>query len=634
MSVPRLFVCSGATVAASDPSARGRRRVDLDSVGSKANVNIRFEDVAKIFHQDVSARLVDFLEIASYVFSADCATPRGKKWTDDETTEPWGRDFAFVIPVREPDFWGATKIRAALEEVLSFLSNDAYSFTFVPLERDRTDQQSYFEYGDLKDWPFHGPERVLMFSGGLDSLAGAVEMASGGGRLMLVSHRPVSTLDSRQRKLFTELQKQFPDQLIRVPVWVNKAQKLGREPTQRTRSFLYSALGTLVAQSVQAGGVRFYENGIISLNLPIAEEALRARASRTTHPMALHMLSSLCAAVMERNFTVDNPFLLRTKTEVVESLSTHHAAHLIAHTCSCSHSMFQTKTQRHCGRCSQCTDRRFATTAAALLAYDSEKDYVSDVFVGPRKDPLERAIAIDYTRHGIELCMRSESELAAIFNAELSRAVRYDANRSETAQKIISMHKRHGEAVSRVLEQKVRENAAKLIRGPLDDTSLLALAIGQGHLRQQFPRPAEASIGSPEKPTSLVELGATLANIDQTLKAFLAKFGGSATPTTKQRRRGAPGKRDTVIFAAILLGLKGMGYCSFLQEHGIKPKPSDTGHATYPLNYQVGDPWRKKIQDEKTRAKLRMRGYARSELATAFNTYLPEEFDKISPLLA
>jgi len=627
-------VCSGATVAASDPIARGRRRVDLDSVGSKANVNIRFEDVAKIFHRDVSARLVDFLEIASYVFSADCATPRGKKWTDDETTEPWGRDFAFVIPVREPDFWGTTKIRAALEEVLSFLSNDTYSFTFVSLERDRTDQQSYFEYGDLKDWPFHGPERVLMFSGGLDSLAGAVEMASGGGRLMLVSHRPVSTLDSRQRKLFTELQKRFPDQLIRVPVWVNKAEKLGREPTQRTRSFLYSALGTLVAQSVQAGGVRFYENGIISLNLPIAEEALRARASRTTHPMALHMLSSLCAAIMERNFTVDNPFLLRTKTEVVESLATHHAAHLIAHTCSCSHSMFQTKTQRHCGRCSQCTDRRFATTAAALLAYDSEKDYVSDVFVGPRKAPLERAIAIDYTRHGIELCMRSESELAAIFNAELSRAVRYDANRSETAQKIISMHKRHGEAVSRVLEQKVRENAAKLIRGPLDDTSLLALAIGQGHFRQQFPRPAEASIGGPENPTSPVELGATLASIDQTLNTFLAKFAGVTAQRTKHKKKGMPTKRDTIIFAAILLELKGMRYCAFLQEHGIKPKPSDAGHTTYPLSYQAGDPWRKRVQDEKTRAKVRMQGYARSELATAFNTYLPKEFDKISPLLA
>jgi hypothetical protein len=160
--------------------------------------------------------------------------------------------------------------------------------------------------------------------------------------------------------------------------------------------------------------------------------------------------------------------------------------------------------------------------------------------------------------------------------------------------------------------QKVRENAAKLIHGHLDDMSLLALTIAQGHLRQQSPGSAEASTGGPEESVSSVELGATLANIDQTLKAVLAKFGGSTTPTTKQKKRGVPGKRDTVIFAAILLELKGMG-SSFLQEHGIKPKQSDTGFATYPLNYGAGDPWRKKIQDEKTRAKLRMQGYAGSE---------------------
>jgi len=76
-----------------------------------------------------------------------------------------------------------------------------------------------------------------------------------------------------------------------------------------------------------------------------------------------------------------------------------------------------------------------------------------------------------------------------------------------------------------------------------------------------------------------------------------------------------------------------MKYCSFLQDHGIKPKWSEPGPATYPQGYLAGDPWRKKVQDEKTRTKLRMNSYVHSELATAFNTYLPKEFDEISPLL-
>src|SRR5437899_1488093 len=100
MIEPRLFACSGLTVPAGDPLLAGRRLIELDSVGDKANVNIRFENVAKVFNQHLSPRLVDLLEIAAYVFSADCATSRGTQWTDDGATEAWSRDFAFVIPVR------------------------------------------------------------------------------------------------------------------------------------------------------------------------------------------------------------------------------------------------------------------------------------------------------------------------------------------------------------------------------------------------------------------------------------------------------------------------------------------------------------------------------------------------------
>ena len=352
--------------------------------------------------------------------------------------------------MRDLSFWNTSQNKSLITEVLSFLSNDRYSFTFQPLEHDRPNQQ-YLEFGELEDWPFYSPERVLMFSGGLDSLAGAVETARSGGRQVLVSHRPVSTLDARQRKLFGELQKEFPGQFIHIPVWINKAEKFGREPTQRTRSFLYSALGTVVAQSVRAGGVRFFENGIVSLNLPVADEAIRARASRTTHPVALHLFASLYSAVTERDFAVDNPYLFKTKTDVVGSLSEHKAAHLIAQTCSCSHSMFKSKTQWHCGTCSQCIDRRFAITAAGLLAHDSDADYVSDVFLGARKEGYEKSMAVDYARHGMELHRLSEAELASVFNVELTRAVRNEAKRSVAAEKIILMHKRHGEVVTRVL---------------------------------------------------------------------------------------------------------------------------------------------------------------------------------------
>src|SRR5581483_9265070 len=225
-----------------------------------------------------------------------------------------------------------------------------------------------------------------------------------------------------QKNLFEELQRSFRDRFVHVPVWINKKQGLGKEPTQRTRSFLFAALGTVVAHSVEASGVRFFENGIVSVNLPVADEVLRSRASRTTHPKTLYLLQSLCTAVAGRDLVIDNPYFFKTKTEVLDILARTGVPNLVAQTCSCAHSMFKPRTQWHCGTCSQCIDRRFAVFAAGLEQYDPTSDYEVDVFLGPRKDGAEKNMAVDYVRHAIELFRRSEGELGATFSTEISRA--------------------------------------------------------------------------------------------------------------------------------------------------------------------------------------------------------------------
>src|SRR5205814_10351908 len=127
---------------------------------------------------------------------------------------------------------------------------------------------------------------------------------------------------------------------------------------------------------------------------------------------------------------------------------------------------------------------------------------------------------------------------------------------------------------------------------------------------------------------------ATLARVEELLQTLVATVGRVpvSRPTKKRTTRGKPGKRDSVLFVAILKELKGVKYCSFLDKHGIRPKWSDSGHPNYIKSYQNGDPWRKRVQDEKTRARLRMNDCVPSELATAVNAYLPEEFDQIAPL--
>jgi hypothetical protein len=118
--------------------------------------------------------------------------------------------------------------------------------------------------------------------------------------------------------------------LFHVPVWVNTDQAIGKEFTQRSRSFLYAALGFVVARIFGLFRIRFFENGVVSLNLPIAPHGLGSRASRTTHPQVISGFSKLFSALVQASFTVQNPFLWKTKTEIVRMIAEHGCASLIS----------------------------------------------------------------------------------------------------------------------------------------------------------------------------------------------------------------------------------------------------------------------------------------------------------------
>lgn len=486
MAQPRLVLCNRATTPPGySAAAEGRVELKLNSFGRGSNVNIRIEDVTDVFGRTLSARVVDMLEIAAFAYSADCAVARGRGWTDKKTKESWARDYLVVVPVRDLTFWSRPGVREGVAEVLAFLTDDAWEFVFTQLMDDRPVQ----EYLELQGgtWPFDEAEQLAMFSGGLDSLAGVVQRASEGHRLVLVSHRSVSTMDSRQRRLFELLDERFPGQLLRIPVWVNKS-KLDKEPTQRTRSFLFAALGIAVASAMKSGSVDFFENGVVSLNLPVADEVLRSRASRTTHPEALAMLSEIAARVLGRSLEMRNPFLFMTKTEVVQSIDAHGARDLIAHSCSCAHSFFKARQQAHCGTCSQCIDRRIAVLAAGLGECDHAEDYVSDVFTGGRKEGYERSIAVDYARHVIELKALTPEEMARRFNLEIARAVRPMEKRREAAENLIALHDRHGKAAYRVIEQQLQAHVPELVEGRLDPSSMLSMIAAQMHMRSNWER--------------------------------------------------------------------------------------------------------------------------------------------------
>ena len=484
---PRLVVCSGAKVDESQLDTNRFIRLDLEANEQRenSNVNIKITDIAKIFTSLLPPRYVDLLEIASYVYAADCAVSRGTGFGRYAYNDPWEREFKFVFPVRDYNFWKQQEVTTLLKRLLGFLSNDKIIIEFQELRQDRS-FQNYLDFHGSEEHEREKPQRILMFSGGLDSLAGAVKEASSNSSLVLVSHRSVAILNRRQIDLVSYLKEKFADvDFLHVPVWVNKHYKKAtrsNETTQRTRSFLYSTLGFIVASKLYVRHVRFYENGITSLNLPIAEEALRARASRTTHPISLKYFSDFYSLVLGKSFVVDNPFLYKTKREVVEIISKHNCQDLIPFSCSCARTFPKPRNQQHCGTCGQCLDRRIAIIAAGLEKYDPEIDYGKDVFLSERKAGYEKHVAAGYVRISSEL---KDLDAESVYRSfpEIERFSRSEQG-SVSAEKICDAVIRHSKDVYSVIKEMINRNQDPWIDGKpdIEDNSLLSMIHHREHL--------------------------------------------------------------------------------------------------------------------------------------------------------
>ena len=406
----RLVVCGGAR------HAGGGSILRLALSGRSQNVSLKLEDISKKLVRNIPGLLVDLIEIASYVFCADQATSRGGE-VQQAMGADWRRDFHFIIPVRNPGHWNRRNVLEALCSTLSFLSDDNYTFQFekatnpVPI-------QNYLEFGGDGGTGFKADE-VVLFSGGLDSLGGAVKELSNGSRVALVSHRSSSKIFDHQKQLVAELRRRFPNQLLHVPVLVTRQEPLRvQEHTQRTRSFLYAALACVIARLFENSRIRFFENGVVSINLPISEEVVGARATRTTHPLVLELFRQFFSATVGKSIEVDNPFIWKTRADVIQSIVNRGCGELVKYTVSCTRTYEMTKLYTHCGCCSQCLDRRFAVLAANAAGHDPVEMYRVELLAGARDRPNDQTMAESYVRTALELREMSELEFFGRFSGE------------------------------------------------------------------------------------------------------------------------------------------------------------------------------------------------------------------------
>lgn len=504
MANERLILCGGAKSA--DPPIGGQP-LRLRANGRHPDVDLQIGAIADALTAPVPSPLVDLIDIAAYVYCADQAVTRGGPGVEN-VGAAWRRRLHFVIPVRMLDLWRSADVMAALTSTLGFLSDDEYSFEFVALK----DGPSFQDYLFTEDGGVAvEAEEVALFSGGLDSLSGAIqESVVGQRRVAFVTHQPSSKLVPRYDRLRADLTKRSAHAPLFVPVRINKLKSLGREYTQRSRSFLYVALGASVASALGLSRVRFYENGVISFNFPPSGQVVGAKATRTTHPRVLHGFAEILRLATGATFVVENPYLWRTKADVIRSIVVADCQEMIKYSTSCTHTWEMTNMHPHCGSCSQCIDRRFAVLAAEAERWDPEDGYKTKLLTDARPADETRTMLASYVENASQVSRMSDRAFFAKFG-EVSRVLRYvQGSPDDAARRVYELHRRHATGISGVVDRAIAAHSTEIRERSLPATCLLRLV-------------CDASGAAPQSSAPPVEPGVSTADAVRARNAFLKK---------------------------------------------------------------------------------------------------------------
>ena len=228
MAIRHIIMCGGTKAAGTEATGAKALRLDLWGKSGPANVSLHIEDIHAKLLRDVPETFQDLVEIATYVYCADQAVGRGGKDVDTFGSH-WRRELEFHIPVRRLDFWNNKEVGSALRETVEYLTDDFYSFTFYPAQ-NAPEFQKYLDL-PVSEGPKGEPEQVMMFSGGLDSLAGAIQEAViEKKRVLLVHHRSTEKLNRKHAELLMKLGQKAGDFMPgHLRVRVNKGSDITKD---------------------------------------------------------------------------------------------------------------------------------------------------------------------------------------------------------------------------------------------------------------------------------------------------------------------------------------------------------------------------------------------------------------------
>ncbi len=303
---------------------------------------------------------IDLAILAATVTAADT---RISRW--DDAQDSWTREIDLYLPVSNVGLWSDNA--QLIERMLRFLTGDLWSVYFRARQKGMKsliNRPSQLVGTNLNS--------VCLFSGGLDSFVGAIDLLENGNNPMFVSHYKDASTKSQEHcaaKLCRQYG-EFTPRHVRANVSFDKNDLpgLGVETTTRSRSFIFFALAVLVADAIE-GTTPIYvpENGLISLNVPLDPLRLGAWSTRTTHPFYMARWQELLDNL---NITaqLSNPYRFKTKGQMLsECANPTFIANNYDITISCSSitkSRWKGLSPVHCGYCTPCLIRRASIETA------------------------------------------------------------------------------------------------------------------------------------------------------------------------------------------------------------------------------------------------------------------------------
>lgn len=306
-----------------------------------------------------SETALDLLFLAIAVYIADIRISR-----EVHAQDGWSREIDIYLPVADPDLWDSNVVDV-LQKALRFLTGDIWQLKFRPRPNRR--ERLINRIGLLQ---FFKPDCVSLFSGGLDSFIGAVDLLENGKKPLLVGHYFTGSDSQPQNRSFDCIERayqirKFQRQQIFLGSNSEDIPSGGGEKTQRARSFLFLSLGSLFADAID-GHTSLYvpENGLISLNVPLDPLRIGASSTRTTHPFFMTLFQNLLNSL---NFKVklESPYKFMTKGEMISActnkkLIQEHGGDTMSCSSPNKYRWDLKLTDIHCGHCVPCIIRRAA----------------------------------------------------------------------------------------------------------------------------------------------------------------------------------------------------------------------------------------------------------------------------------